>query len=362
MPPAAVSGPGKAVRAPLANDDEGLIEGIQRRCREWIADLRRPDGRLAWSIIGGMTALLVYSYWPGLLNAQSSWSDPQYSHGWLVPVFAVALLFWWREPVEPVAASARLAGLGMLLATFALRLAVARYKIVTIDMYTFVPALAAVFLLAGGWRTFRWSWAPIAFLIFMFPLPDEATRYLLSPLQTLATMVSTTTLQTLGLDAWRSGNIIDVGGHRLNVVDACAGLRMLTIFVALSVALVLVGGREWWENVIVMASAVPIALLVNAIRITTAGILHVYATEDFAASFHDSAIAGAIMMVLALAMLFGLQQLLASLFVTEDATPALLPAAPRGTGAAPDRRISRANNGGFPALTPPGNAGKYGLD
>jgi hypothetical protein len=97
----------------------------------------------------------------------------------------------------------------MLLATFALRLAVARYKIVTIDMYTFVPALAAVFLLAGGWRTFRWSWAPIAFLIFMFPLPDEATRYLLSPLQTLATMVSTTTLQTLGLDAWRSGNIID---------------------------------------------------------------------------------------------------------------------------------------------------------
>lgn len=361
MSAATSSGQGIASRAPLASDEEELIEGLKRRCREFTAELRRPDGRLAWSIIGGLTALLIYSYWPGLLNAQSSWSNPQYSHGWLVPVFALLLLFWWREPVGQVTASARIAGLGLLLATFALRLAVARYKIVTIDMYSFVPALAAVFLLAGGWKTFRWSWAPIAFLIFMFPLPDEATRYLLSPLQTVATMVSTSTLQTLGFDAWRSGNIIDVGGHRLNVVDACAGLRMLTIFVALSVALVLVGGREWWENVIVMASAVPIALLVNAIRITTAGILHVYADQKFAESFHDSTIAGAMMMVLALAMLFGLQQLLASVFVAEEATPALLPAPPRGTGG-PDRRFSAGKQPVFPAVVPPGNAGKYGLD
>jgi hypothetical protein len=108
-------------------------------------------------------------------------------------------------------------------------------------MYTFVPALMGVFLLAGGWSMFRWSWAPIASLIFMYPLPDEATRYLLGPLQTVATIVSTYSLQTLGLDAYRDGNRIILGdGQVLGVVDACSGLKMLTIFVWLAVMLMLV--------------------------------------------------------------------------------------------------------------------------
>jgi exosortase len=341
-------------------DEEGLIEGLQRRARGFVLDLQQPEGRLAWGVVAVLVGLLLYSYWPGLLNARSSWSDPQYSHGWLVPVFAAILLFWWREPVTQVPTSARIAGLGLLGATFALRLLVARYMIVTIDMYTFVPALAAVFLLAGGWKMLRWAWAPIAFLIFMYPLPDEATRYILSPLQTVATMLSTFALQTLGYDAWRTGNIIDVAGHRLNVVDACAGLRMLTIFVALSVALVLVGGRDWWENAIVIASAVPIALLVNAVRITTAGVLHVHADKDFAESFHDSTMAGVLMMVLALAMLFALQQLLASLLVTEDGGLAVVSAGQPAGAAAPDRRPSQPQTAFFPVLGPAENGKNMG--
>ncbi|MFN9367360.1 MAG: exosortase/archaeosortase family protein [Planctomycetia bacterium] len=363
IPPSRLPVAAAAVREPAVDvDGEGLIEGLRRRGEEFVAELRRPAGRLAWGVIGGLTILLLYSYWPGLLRAQWSWADPQYSHGWLVPVFAVLLLFWWREPVETVALSARLAGLGLLVATFALRLVVARYKIVTIDMYTFVPALAGVFLFAGGWKTFRWSWAPIAFLILMFPLPDEATRYLLSPLQTLATIVSTYALQTMGFDAWRSGNIIDVGGHRLNVVDACAGLRMLTIFVALSVALVLVGGRDWWENAVVIMSAVPIALLVNAIRITTAGVLHVYADPEFANSYHESTLAGVQMMVLAMAMLFGVQQLLARLFVAEEQGVAVLPAARRTGGTGPERVVSPAKSALSPMPMPPGSGVQNGLD
>ena len=347
-----------ATAAVMLDLDEPFLVGCRRRAAEFAADMRVPEQRLAWLVIGILTALLIYSYWPGLLNAQSSWNNPQYSHGWIVPLFAAGLLFWWRQPVQPVTLSARLAGIGLLVGSFALRLWCANYRIVTIDMYTFVPALAGVFLLAGGWQMFRWAWAPIAFLIFMYPLPDEATRYLLGPLQTLATIVSTYALQTLGYDAWRSGNIIDVGGHGLNVVDACAGLRMLTIFVALSVALVLVGGRDWWANAVVIAGAVPIALLVNAVRITTAGILHVHADKDFAEHFHDSTLAGGLMMVLALAMLFGLQQLLTSLVVAEDAAPAVV-TAPRAGPAAGNPAVSPARKApGFPALVRPGTAEK----
>ena len=249
-----------------------------------------------------------------------------------MPLFSVALLFWWRKPVEPVSLSARIAGMLLLLASFGLRLAVARYRIVTIDMYTFVPALAGVFLLVGGWSMFRWAWAPIAFLIFMYPLPDEATRYLLGPLQTLATIVSTYALQTLGLDAFREGNQIVVGEMHLGVVDACSGLRMLTIFVALSVALVMLGDRAWWENLVILASAIPIALIVNSIRITVTGLLYQVANSELAEMvFHD--LAGWVMMPMALGMLFMLQQILSLLFVTEDSTVAAL--APRRQAAGP---------------------------
>lgn len=323
------------VPAPLRTEpvDEGLLEGILRRCREFVTDLSRPDDRVAWITIGVLTSLLVFSYWPGLLNARSSWDNPQYSHGWLVPLCSLALVFWWRRPVQSVATSARLTGLAILLGSFLVRLWCANYRIVTIDMYTLVPALAGVFLLAGGWSMFRWAWAPIAFLIFMYPLPDEATRYLLGPLQTLATIVSTYALQTMGLDAFREGNQIVVGEMHLGVVDACSGLRMLTIFIALSVALVLLGDREWWENAVILGSAIPIALIVNSIRITVTGLLYQVASSEVAEMvFHD--LAGWVMMPMALGMLFFLQWLLAQLFVTEDQAPAVVAARAAGAGGA----------------------------
>jgi len=171
---------------------------------------------------------------------------------------------------------------------------------------------------------FRWAWAPIAFLIFMYPLPDEATRYLLGPLQAMATMVSTFAIQTLGVDAIREGNQIVVGERHLGVVDACSGLRMLTIFIALSVAIVMLGERAWYENLVILASAIPIALAVNAIRITLTGVMYTINPELAERIFHDWA--GYFMMPLALGMLYLVQQVLASLFVAE--TTAVAPVIP----------------------------------
>jgi len=300
-------------------DDVGFIAAAKARGQAFLKDLREPAERTSWILIAAFTGLLIYSYWPGLMNAASSWDDAQYSHGWLVPVFGAVMLFWWRQPIaQPVPTWERMAGLGLLVASFGLRLLMARYRIVTIDMYSFVPALAGVMLMIGGWSLFRWAWAPTAFLIFMYPLPDEATRYLLGPLQTLATIVSTFALQTLGMDAFREGNRIVVGEMQLGVVDACSGLRMLTIFIALSVAIVMLGDREWWENAVIMASSIPIALLVNSVRITVTGLLYQVASSETAEMvFHD--LAGWIMMPMALALLFVEQKMLASLFLEEQA-------------------------------------------
>lgn len=268
-----------------------------------------------WLAIALLTGLLLWSYWPGLLVAAGTWSTPQYSHGWLVPLFAAAVVAWRRMPLPPATAAEQLAGLAVLAVSLAVRLVAARYRIVTIDMYTLVPALLGVVIMAGGVRLLRWAGPPVAFLIFMYPLPDEATRYLLGPLQTIATIASTYLLQTLGFEAFREGNQIVLGDSRLGVVDACSGLRMLTIFVALAVGWVLVDRVAWWERLAIVASAMPIALAVNVTRITATGMMMTVNEQLAERVFHDWA--GYVMMPLAMALLVVVRRLLATL-VIED--------------------------------------------
>jgi exosortase len=326
--------------------DEGLFEGLRRRLAEFASDLKNPREAVAWGTILFLTCLLIYSYWPGMLNVRSSWSNPQYQHGWVVPVINLLLLLWRREPLGSVTNAARLTGLGLLAASFLVRLVCAQYRIVTIDMYTFVPALAGVFLLAGGWGMFRWAWAPILLTIFMYPLPDEAQRYITGPLQTFNTTVATFLLQTLGFDAFREGNLIRLGQeHVMNVVDACAGLKMLTIFVWLCALVIVVAGLEWWENLVIGISAIPIAIMANALRITTAGMLY-GVSPQLAEGFHDSTPAALLMMGLAVGFILLEMKLLSYVIVSEESVPAtVLP-----KNSAPAAAIKRPV---FPGISPP---------
>jgi exosortase len=298
------------------------VAGLRRRLVEFASDLQQPQEAICWGTIVFLSCLLVYSYWPGMLNVQSSWANPQYQHGWVVPVINLLLLLWRRQPLGVVTNSARLAGFGLLAGSFLVRLVCAQYRIVTIDMYTFVPALAGVFLLAGGWGMFRWAWAPIAMTIFMYPLPDEAQRYITGPLQTFNTTVATFLLQTLGFDAFREGNLIRLGQeHVMNVVDACAGLKMLTIFVWLCALVIVVAGLEWWENVLIAISAIPIAIMANALRISAAGMLY-GVSPQLAEGFHDSTPAALLMMGLAVGFILLEMKLLSYVIVSDNYAPA----------------------------------------
>lgn len=335
----------KSSAAAVASPDEGLVSGFRRRLIEFLGDLKSPDEAVAWALIAILTAGLMYSYWPSLTALPSTWSNPQYQHGWIVPVLTALLLLWWRRPVAEVTTSARLAGLGLLALSFAIRLGFAFYRVKTFDMYTFVPALGGVFLLAGGWSMFRWAWIPIALLIFMYPLPEGHQRYLTGPLQTFNTIVATFILQTLGFDAIRDGNLIRLGQeHVMNVVDACAGLKMLTIFVWLAAVVIAVAGLEWWENVVIAVSAIPIAILANTLRITTAGMLYGVSPE-WAEKFHDSTPAAVLMMGVAVGFILLEMKLLSYVIVTDEFTPAMVPAAGRTAAAA-----AAPKSGGFPLI------------
>src|SRR5262249_50759240 len=138
--------------------------------------------------------------------------------------------------------------------------------------------------------------------------PYRASTAMAGPLQTFATETSTFLLQTLGTPAVSEGNVILLNDVEIGVVEACSGLRMLVIFFALSTAVALVIRRPLWEKALLVSSAIPIALVVNVLRITVTGAMHELAsastviTHEMANTvFHD--LAGWLMMPAALGAL-----------------------------------------------------------
>lgn len=274
------------------------------------------------TILVALCAAIVWVYGNTLSILPGIWEEqPQYSHGYLVPAFACVLLWMRWEPLTPSDASERWWGALMIGASVLLRLPLSFFAQTIPEMVTVLPALCGAFLIIGGWKALRWSWPAVVFLVFMFPLPDFVERGLLEPLQKIATIASTYALQTLGLAAFREGNRIILGDIKLGVVDACSGLRMLTIFFALATAIILVTVRPMWERIVIVLSAIPIALAVNIARITVTGVLYKVANKELAETvFHD--LAGWVMMPMALGLLYLELQLLAHLVIDEDSEEA----------------------------------------
>lgn len=141
---------------------------------------------------------------------------------------------------------------------------------------------------------------------------------MLEPMQLWATTASAFMLQLFGFVAIQEGNVITINDIPLNVVGACSGLRMTTIFVALSIFFVLISQRAWWENLIILLCAIPIALIVNIMRITVTGIGYSYFGVGGTAEklIHDWS--GLAMMPMALIILWGIVRLLSILFYEEE--------------------------------------------
>jgi exosortase len=244
--------------------------------------------------------------------------DPQYSHGVLVPVFALGLLWARRDRATP-GLHPSWYGLAILAASALMRLTGAFIYLDWLDSASFLVTIAGVVVLLGGSAALRWSWPALGFLVFMLPLPFQLEAALSRPLQGLATAASTYCLQTLGFPALAQGYTIVIDNVRIGVLEACNGLGMLLTFFALATATAIVIRRPFITKLAIVASAVPIALVLNIARITVTGVLHRTVGATVAnVVFHD--LAGWIMMPLALGLLWLELLLFERLFVWTETT------------------------------------------
>jgi exosortase len=298
-------------------------------------------------ILGAAFAgVVVWSYWPVLAGMAEKWAaDPQYSHSYLVPLFSLYLLWHGRAHAARAAGGPSWWGLPVIAAGVLLRLAGAYFYFDWLEAMSLLPLLAGgALLLAGGWAL-RWSWPAVAFLAFMVPLPFRVETALSQPLQRIATQVSTYVLQLLGRPAFAEGNVIVVGDARIGVVEACNGLGMMLLFFALSTAVAILSRRSLIERILIVASAIPVAVTANVARVTVTSFVHDVLGRRWAdVVFHD--LAGWLMMPLALGMLWLELWVLGRLFVNVDGTTrSVVTIRPRPTS---PTAVNRSSSGPLP--------------
>jgi exosortase len=233
----------------------------------------------------------VWSYWPTLQDLSETWIRvADYSHGFLVLPLAAAFLWVRRDRYPGLANSAPWTALALLALGLLVRHSGDAFFFTFLDGWSIVPWTAACVALMGGWPLLRWSWAAILFLAFMVPLPFSVETILSSPLQRVATTISTAVLQFLGQPAFADGNVILLGEQRLEVAQACSGLRLFVGIVALTYAYVVLLNRHWWEKLLLVASAAPIAIAANAARVVATGLLYQWLPGEQARQWvHDVA-------------------------------------------------------------------------
>lgn len=228
--------------------------------------------RIAATVFLAITG--VWAYWPVLVELVGAWvSEPDYSHGFLVVPLALYFL-WARSSRFPTSSSGGLVLASLLLVlSVVLRYLGSRFFMSFLDAWSILLWIAAVVSVLGGRPLLTWCLPSIGFLWFMVPLPFSLETTMSLPLQRIATKISCWSLQLLGQPAFAEGNVIVVGEHQLEVAQACSGLRLFVGVLALAYVYVVLIRRSWWEKVVVVAAAIPIAIISNASRIVLTGLL-----------------------------------------------------------------------------------------
>jgi exosortase len=248
--------------------------------------------------------LTAWAFLPTFQFLFDKWvDDPQYSHGFLVPVFSAYLLYSaWQSGKLTLSIPWPILGMVVLGLCGVARGLAGGLMFHQLDCLALLGSLFALALIFGGRKLAIAALPAIGFLLFMVPLPYELERNVGGPLKIVATQSSTYLLQTLGLPAIAEGNIILIDEIKLGVVDACSGLKMLVTFSAFAVGAVLLLDRTRFEKLMILLGIVPIAVIVNVLRITATGIAYTL-TDDKATQHFVHDLHGWLMMPLGLALL-----------------------------------------------------------
>jgi exosortase D (VPLPA-CTERM-specific) len=252
-------------------------------------------------------AAVLIAYRDALMNMHEDWQRAEYSHGYLIPLLALymAVQADWAAPGSgPGRDRTRWLGVLAVAAAVALLAAGALSTLYIVSQYAFLLAVGGIVLSLVGLRTALSFWAPLLFLLFMVPLPNFIYFNLSNSLQLISSELGVMFIRALGITVFLEGNVIDLGIYKLQVAEACSGLRYLFPLMSFGFLCAFLYRGPFWKKVVLFTSTIPIAILLNSLRIGIIGVLVDYqgieAAEGFVHLFE-----GWVVFIACLLILFG---------------------------------------------------------
>ncbi len=216
-----------------------------------------------------ITAAVAVLYGPVFLKLVTDWwRNPDYSHGFIVPVFAGYLAWKRREVISSLSAAPTWFGLALVLTSVGVLFIGSLGAELFLARVSFLGVLVGLVLYFSGWRTLQVLAFPLAVLLLMIPLPAIIYNELVFPLQLLASKLATGCLrQTALVPVLREGNVLILPGIRLEVAEACSGIRSLMSLVAVATIYAYFAESRAWLRVVLVVLMLPVAVLANSMRV-----------------------------------------------------------------------------------------------
>jgi len=225
-------------------------------------------------LVAVMVPLCIWGSYPSWSSMVYEWyySD-DYSHGFLVIPATVLFLYMRRDSYPGTSYKLDWVGLFPILLYGVFRIFAGLRYMDPLDAAAIWFWILSIVWFFYGWRVFLWALPSLCFLVFMFQLPWRFDVIMRNQLQFFAAHFASVLLQLVGEAAVPIKNTIRLSTTELGVEAACSGLRFLMSVFAIAFATVLLMRRPWWQNILILAVAAPLALFVNAVRIAITGIL-----------------------------------------------------------------------------------------
>jgi len=233
--------------------------------------------RLSWGLtlmVAATGALSLWLFWDGLSAMAIAWvGSPEYSYAILIPPIATFLIWQQKDRLEQIPFEGSVWGVVLVLVGGGLLLLGQLATIYTLVQYAYVVTLYGLVLSFTGMRAFRLIAVPLLILAFMIPLPAFFLFNLSTKLQLLSSQLGVWFMRLIGISVFVEGNVIDLGGYKLQVAEACDGLRYLFPLMTLGFLTAYFYKGATWKRIALFLSSIPITIIMNSGRIGTIGLM-----------------------------------------------------------------------------------------
>ena len=226
-----------------------------------------------WLLIALSVLAAVGAFFPALRFMVATWDQvPEFGYGYFIP-FVSGYLIWQRsDRLRERDSQGAWSGVWIVLAGLLLGLVGGLSAIRMTSQYGFVLALFGIAVTWLGWQGTRIIAAPLALLLFMIPMPQFLLREMSEQLQLLSSQLGVALIRLFDISVFLEGNVIDLGSMKLQVVEACSGLRYLFPLLVLGVIAAYLFRAPLWKRVVLVLSTIPMTILINSLRIGLIGV------------------------------------------------------------------------------------------